>query len=96
MIDFLIYACIVILFIILLGIYGQSCYRLGLLNSKGALNVICEETADGFMFYNLLTKSFICQSKTYDDGVTILQLKFTTSDIIISMANKTKVIDETI
>ena len=96
MMDFLIYACIAILFIMLLGLYGQSCYKLGVLSAKGALNIVCEETTDGFMFHNLLSKSFICQSKTYEDGVTILKLKFPTADIIVSMANKTRIIDDTI
>lgn len=92
MIDVLIYGCVALLFIILLGLYGQSCYKLGVMSAKGALNIVCEETKDGFMFYNLLTETFICQSTAYEDGVTILKLKFPSIDIVVSMSSKTKVI----
>ena len=98
MTEVLLYTVIGILIIVLLerGRYGRHCYKLGALSAAGALNVLCEESNNGFIFYNLLTDVFLCQSTTYDEGVAILKLKHPYIDIVVSMASKTRIIDEAI
>jgi uncharacterized membrane protein YcfT len=97
MIEVLFYSTIAIIAVVILERYGQYCYKLGVMSSKGALNILCEETKDGFIFYNLLTETFICQSTAYDEGVTMLKLKHPSIDIVVSMAPmRSRIIDETI
>jgi len=96
MMEVLLYSFIGILLIILLELYGRRCYKLGVMSSKGALNVLCEESNNGFIFYNLLTDVFLCQSTTYDEGVAILKQENPYIDIVVSMATKTRIIDEAI
>jgi hypothetical protein len=95
--DVLLYSFIGILFIVTLVRYGKYCYRLGVSSTTGALNVLCEESNNGFIFYNLLTDVFLCQSSSYDEGVTMLKLKHPSIDIVVSMAPmRSRIIDETI
>jgi len=98
MTEILLYAVIGILIIELLDRrrYGRHCYKLGVLSATGALNVLCEESNNGFIFYNLLTDVFLCQSTTYDEGVAILKQENPYIDIVVSMATKTRIIDEAI
>lgn len=98
MIEILLYTVIGILIIELLDRrrYGRHCYKLGALSATGALNVLCEESNNGFIFYNLLTDVFLCQSTSYEEGVAMLKLKHPYIDIVVSMATKTRIIDEAI
>lgn len=94
MMNVLLYSFIGILFIVILIRYGRYCYRLGVSSTTGALNVLCEEDKNGFIFYNLLTETFLCQSADYNSGVSALKNTYPNIDIVVSMASRTKIIDE--
>ena len=98
MTEVLLYTVIGILLIVILerNRYGKHCYKLGVFSATGALNVLCEESNNGFIFYNLLTDVFLCQSSSYEEGVAMLKKKNPYTDIVVSMATKTRIIDEAI
>lgn len=92
--DVLLYAFIAVIFVVTLERYGRHCFRQGAMSTKGALNVLCEENNNGFIFYNLLTETFLCQSADYNSGVSILKNTYPHIDIVVSMATRTKIVDE--
>lgn len=58
--------------------YGRS-------KTTPIMNILCEETKSGFMFHELLSKAFICQTDDYSSGVEILSKKFPDKTIIVSV-----------
>lgn len=94
--DVILYSFIGILFIVVLERYGRYCFRMGSLSTVGALNILCEQSESGFLFYNLLNNAFITQNVDYDIGVAHLKSMYPNIDIVVSMASKTRIIDETI
>ncbi len=94
MMEVLLYSTIFIIAVVILARYGTYCFKQGAMSTKGALNVLCEENKNGFIFYNLLTEAFLCQSENYDSGVSILKNSYPHIDIVVSMAARTKFIDE--
>ena len=94
--EVLLYGFIAVLFIVTLERYGRHCYRLGAMSTVGALNILCEQSESGFLFYNLLTHVFITQNVDYDTGVAHLKTMYPNIDIVVSMASKTRIIDESV
>ena len=94
--EVLLYSFIAVLFVVVLERYGKHCYRLGAMSTVGALNILCEQSESGFLFYNLLNNVFITQNVDYDTGVAHLKTLYPNIDIVVSMASKTRIIDETI
>lgn len=92
--DVLLYSFIAVIFVVTLERYGRYCFKQGTLSTKGALNVLCEENKNGFIFYNLLTEAFLCQSDNYESGVSSLKHSYPHIDIVVSMATRTKVINK--
>lgn len=96
MMDVLLYAFITIVVIVMFIRYGEYCYRMGTLSTVGALNILCEESESGFLFYNLLNNTFITQNVDYDIGVSHLKSMYPNTDIVVSMAKQTRIIDEAV
>jgi hypothetical protein len=96
MIEVLFYSTIAVVAVIILDRYGKYCFRLGAMSTVGALNILCEQSESGFLFYNLLNNTFITQNVDYDIGVAHLKSMYPNTDIVVSMASRTRIIDETI
>ena len=96
MIEVLFYSTIAVIAVVILDRYGKYCFRLGALSTVGALNILCEQSDSGFIFYNLLNNAFITQNVDYDTGVAYIKNLYPNTDIVVSMAAKTRIIDESI
>lgn len=57
----------------------------GSTRSKAVVNVICEETSSGFIFNELLSKAFICQSADYPTGIEMLTDRYPNKTLIVSV-----------
>lgn len=88
--DLLLYHTIGIL-VLLYIIHWLSvvCFNAGAEYGKSKItpivNIVCEETSAGFIFNELLSKAFICQTNDYSAGVDILTAKFPDKTIIVSV-----------
>lgn len=68
--------------------YGRFCFRVGYKRGRWAavdhINVLCTTTGDDYIFRELVSENFLCQTRDYDVGVDSLKKRFPGKTIIVS------------